>query len=108
MLFASSASNASSKRLRGLQLVRSLGGFTEPIAAVNGVAVITVSGFSSSPTVDVTTGRVTFAAAPALGAVLAWSGKFYFRCRFLQDKLEFSRFMRNFWSANKVEFISVK
>jgi uncharacterized protein (TIGR02217 family) len=90
------------------KLVRELGNFIEPIAAINGPATFTVDGAAVVPTVDATAGMVTFAAPPAAQAVLKWSGKFYFRCRFLQDRLEFSRFLKDFWSANKVEFISIK
>jgi uncharacterized protein (TIGR02217 family) len=90
------------------RLVRALGGYVEPIAAVDGVAAFTADGVPVAPAVDAMAGKVTFAAAPAAGVVLAWSGKFYFRCRFLQGRMEFTRFLKNFWSANKVEFISIK
>jgi hypothetical protein len=45
---------------------------------------------------------------PAAGHTLTWSGQFYFRCRFDHDEAEFEQFMSNFWSANRIEFTSVK
>lgn len=53
-------------------------------------------------------GLVTFASAPLAGAALTWTGSFYYRCRFLQDSMDFDNFMQNLWQAKKVEFISVK
>src|SRR3569623_223647 len=90
------------------RLVRNMGGFTEPIAAINGTPVIKVDGIVTAVTVNAAEGTVTFAAPPAADAALSWSGQFYYRCRFLQGKQEFKRFLQNFWSASKVELISVK
>ena len=54
------------------------------------------------------TGAVTFTTAPTTGQVLAWSGAFYRRCRFLGDRMDTRRFMQDLYSAERVEFISVK
>lgn len=87
------------------QLVRSFGSFVEPVGGVNtATAVIQVAGVTTAVTFDSTTSMVTFAAAPANGAVLTWSGQFYFRCRFLQDEIAFEQFLQDLWSAKAVEF----
>jgi hypothetical protein len=39
------------------------------------------------------------------GSALTWTGSYYYRCRFLQDTLEFNEFMNSLWEAKKVEFI---
>lgn len=89
------------------QLVRNMGGFIEPIKALNGTPTITING---TPTVAFTesNGIITFTAPPALNAVLAWSGSFYFRCRFKNDEMEFAQFMKQFWELKKIEFVSIK
>lgn len=90
---------------RAFQLVRSLGGFAEPVGAVNtGTAVIAVAGVTTAVTFDASQSIVTFAAPPAFGAALTWSGQFYFRCRFLQDEIGFEQFLQDLWTAKSVEF----
>lgn len=53
-------------------------------------------------------GEVTLPEALVTGGLLSWTGQYYWRCRFLQDQMEFARFLKNFWQANKVEFITVQ
>lgn len=51
---------------------------------------VTVNGTPTAVTVDYERGIVTFAVAPALGAVISWSGPFAVWVRFDQDWLPFS------------------
>ncbi len=103
-LFGSGNGNTSK-----FQLVRSLGGFAEPVIALPGGLQVFVNGvLQPAVTVDASTGIVTFAAAPAAGAALTWTGQFYFRCRFVHDSTEFENFMKDLWTAKKVELVSVK
>jgi len=93
-------------------LVRTLGGFVEPVGAVNGLPTIKANG-TVVPSANYTISDnavLTFNAGqlPTVGAVLTWSGSFYYRCRFVQDSLEFSKFTRDLWGAKKIEFQSVK
>ncbi|WP_428421972.1 DUF2460 domain-containing protein [Methylibium sp.] len=91
------------------QLVRSRGGFVQPVydlvAApqiyVNGT--LQVSGYTVSAS-----GLVTFSSAPANGAALTWTGSYYWRVRFKQDSTEFSQFLFNLWEAKTVELITRK
>lgn len=91
------------------QLIRTMGGFNEPIQNVNGAPSIYINGVlqASGYTVG-STGIVTFTSAPAIGAALTWSGSFYFRCRFLQDLAEFDQFAKNLWAMKSIKFQSVK
>jgi uncharacterized protein (TIGR02217 family) len=91
------------------QLVRSFGGFAEAVTDLNGAPSLYKAGTlqSSGYTVSAT-GLVTFSTAPTTGQALTWSGAFYRRCRFLGDRLDTTKFMRDLWEARKVEFISVK
>ena len=53
-------------------------------------AAITVNGVATAVTLDADRGMVSFAAAPAAGAQLRWSGRFGLWVRFDQDYLPFS------------------
>lgn len=91
------------------QLVRSFGGFTEPVYDLNGSPSIYKAGTLQSSGVTISsTGLVTFTVAPTPGQALTWTGSYYFRCRFLADQLEFNQFMKQFWELRTMEFITVK
>ncbi len=96
---------------RSFQLVRSLGGFIEPIIAPNAVNNIYLAGVAQSPsayTVDGTTGIVTFVTAPAAAVAVTADFTFYFRCRFVDDSMDFEKFMNQLWRAKKLALISLK
>ena len=88
-------------------LVRSYGGFVEPIGAVNGTPTIYING-SSTSAYTITNNVLTFTSAPSSGSVLTWTGNFYYKCRFMQDSMEFNQFLHQLWEAKKVEFVSIK
>jgi uncharacterized protein (TIGR02217 family) len=92
------------------QLVRSMGGFAEPIQNLNSTPTIYSNGtlVSGGAYSIGSTGIVTFTTAPTSGAILTWSGTFYFRCRFMQDTADFEQFALNLWQLKKIQFQSVK
>lgn len=92
------------------QLVRTFGGYTEPVLALQAQPSVYVNGVLqvSGVSANTSTAILTFTSAPAPGTLLTWSGSYYFRCRFMDDSIDFENFMRNFWQAKKVEFVSVK
>jgi uncharacterized protein (TIGR02217 family) len=91
------------------QLVRSFGGFTEPIYDINGTPSIYKAGVLQGSGYSINaTGLVTFTVAPTGGQALTWTGSYYFRCRFLKDQLEFNQFMKQFWELRTMEFKTVK
>lgn len=93
------------------QLVRSFGGYTEPVWDVNSVPLIYKSAVLQATPTNYTIsagGLVTFVVAPAAAAPLTWTGTYYWRCRFLKDNLSFTQFMRQLWSLRALEFITVK
>lgn len=90
------------------QLVRTLGEFAEPVHGPHVPTItVTVNGSPAAHTVD-NGGRVTFAVPPAAGALVRWSGQFYYRVRFASDQAEFERFLHQLWSLKKIEFTTVK
>lgn len=93
------------------QLLRSYGGYIEPMTAIDGVPVIRLNGVvqaAGSAWSLGATGIVTFAVAPAAGAVVSADFSFYFRCRFTDDTLEFMQSMAGIWEAQSVKFRTIK
>lgn len=87
------------------QLVRSFGGFVEPVENVNVISAIKVAGVtqSASAYTITSTGLLVFVTPPAAGSAIAWSGTFYYRCRFLDDSADFSKFMAGLWELKKLD-----
>ncbi|MGD9613844.1 MAG: DUF2460 domain-containing protein [Alphaproteobacteria bacterium] len=90
------------------QLVRSFGEYVEPITAPNVVTikqdgVVTSAGLYS---VNAGTGVVTFSSAPANGVIVTADFTYYFRCRFVDDTIDFENFMHQLWEAKQVKFRS--
>lgn len=99
------------------QLIRSYGGFTEPVQSPDPGVEIKADGAGSwtlangkLTSVSINTGVVTFAqeTAPGTGQALTWTGFYYWRCRFMQDMAEFNEFLKLLWEAKKIEFITDK
>lgn len=115
-LFFDKTDNTAAEQVIGLgdgvttqyQLVRALGGFVEPVYGITGAQTIKVAGVTSGGATVSPLGLVTLPAPAAGGAAVTWSGQFCWRCRFDGDSQAFEQFMANFWSAKKVEFITVK
>lgn len=95
----------------GFQLVRTFGGFTEPIFApltttlfgiyVDGV--LQTGGYSMLPG-----GVIEFSTPPASGAVVTGSFGYYWPVRFVADQYDFAKFMNRLWEQKKLELISLK
>lgn len=97
--------------IQDFQLLRTLGGFVEPIQNLNGAIVVKDNGVTKTLTADYTigtTGIVHFVTAPVAGHVLTWTGSFYFRCRFMQDQYEFNNFAQQLFDLDSIDFQSVK
>jgi uncharacterized protein (TIGR02217 family) len=93
------------------QLVRTFGGYVEPVHDTNSTPVIKVANSTKTAGVDYnisTAALVTFANAPASNASVTWTGTYYRRCRFKQDSAEFTQFMRLLWSLGELTMVSVK
>ena len=90
------------------QLIRTFGGFTEPVTAPNLVSAVSLNGTATTGySVDPATGLVTFAVAPAAGAVITADFTYYWRVRFLADSYDFDYFLYQLWSLKQLEFQSV-
>jgi hypothetical protein len=90
------------------QLVRALGGFTVPVFLVNGTPQIFVGGVLTAPASISAYGVVNFTTPPANGALLTWTGSFFWPCRFDDDVADFSKFMNQFWELKSLKFSTEK
>lgn len=82
-------------------------GMTEPVQNVKTVTDIKAAGsLVSSGNYSVgSSGMISFVTAPANGAILTWSGQFYYRCRFTEDEAQFERFLEGLWKLGEIEMI---
>jgi len=94
------------------QLVRSFGGFVEPVFSPIGTPIVKVNGVTQTPITQYTVstlGVITLIPTPSIaGQTLTWSGSYYYRCRFLQDNIDFEQFLQHLWHLKKIEFTSIK
>lgn len=78
-------------------LLRSRGTFVQPVDGSFGARSATVNGVAAAATFSDVDGTVTFDAAPANGAALAWTGNYYYACRFKDDSNDFSQIVSQLW-----------
>ena len=70
---------------------------------------IYVAGVLQDPTSYVFTApnTLTFHTAPAAGAQITASFRYYFVCRFATDSQDFEEFMANLWTLHELQLITV-
>jgi hypothetical protein len=92
------------------QLVRALGGFAEPVFLLNGYPTIYVNGIVNTQWKIDAFGNVFFNSgnAPASGALLSWSGSYYWPCRFDEDTTDFSKFLNQIFELKSLKFTTEK
>ncbi|UWT14345.1 DUF2460 domain-containing protein [Neisseria gonorrhoeae] len=93
------------------QLVRSMGGFIEPVSAVKERPAVKVGGTALAYGHDYTVtdkGVLVFNTPQPPGRPITWTGGFYFRVRFTSDTVDFENVLGSLWAAKKIEFTSVK
>jgi uncharacterized protein (TIGR02217 family) len=85
-------------------------GTAELIQNLNGTPVLYDNGtpISAANYTISATGVVTFGVShfPVTGHTLSWSGSFYYRCRFDDDEIPWTKFQYKRWTAKKVAFTS--
>lgn len=93
------------------QLARQRGGngYSETVQNVKGTPTVYVGGTAQASGYSIgDTGLITFNTAPASGAAIAWTGEFYFRCRFGSDAQDFTNWIQDVWESQTLTFQSVK
>ncbi|MEC4589504.1 DUF2460 domain-containing protein [Nitrospirillum amazonense] len=89
-------------------LVRTFGGYVEPVGGVIGGVTVYVNGTRQTSGYSVAGNVLTFSSPPANGAVLTADFQYAFLCRFKDDGLEFEKFAAQLWQAKQVNLISVR
>jgi hypothetical protein len=91
-------------------MMRSLGGFLEPVGWVTAVANVYLNGtVQSSSSYSLTAPNLlVFTSAPASGATASADFSYAFNCRFLDDQMDFEEFMSSLWRLESMKFRSVK
>lgn len=90
------------------QLTRDFGGFTEPVQNVNVLTNIKSNGVALANPADYTinsTGLVTLTSAGTNGHALTWTGTYYWRVVFNEDKLAFRKMFQTLWELKKLPLI---
>lgn len=93
------------------QLVRSMGGFIEPVLAVKERPAVKVGGVALTYGRDYTVtdkGVLVFNTPQTPNSPITWTGGFYFRVRFTSDTVDFENVLGSLWAAKKIELTSVK
>jgi hypothetical protein len=90
-------------------MMRSLGGFLEPVGWVTSIANIYLNGAPQSSGFSLSTpNTLAFTSAPGNGVVVSADFSYAFNCRFLDDRMDFEEFMSNLWKLDSMKFRSVK
>ncbi len=97
-------------------LVRTFGGFVEPVLAPNTVSKVYVDGVDAAGNWSVSSwgsaapGVITFAGghAPTNAKAVTADFTYYWPCRFTDDSIPFNKFISNMYEGKKVSFISLK
>jgi uncharacterized protein (TIGR02217 family) len=104
---ASAAFGTGDGSTKTFQLQRQLGSFAEPVYAVFDPTVLESGSPAGAYTLE-PNGQIVFAAAPAEGVALTWSGYFYFGCRFLEDELSAEQITAQLWAGKSLKFTSIR
>ena len=89
---------------KAFQLVRNFANAIEPVQAPNNRTIYVNNNSNNAITVDNNTGIVSFNSAPANGASIAWNGTYYWRCRFMDDSVDFEEWSYKLWQLQKLQF----
>jgi hypothetical protein len=91
-------------------MMRSLGGFLEPVGWITSIAAVYLDGAvqSGSSYSLATPNTLTFGSAPGSGVTISADFAYAFNCRFLDDRMDFEEFMSNLWRLDSMKFRSVK
>ncbi|WP_186291165.1 DUF2460 domain-containing protein [Nitrospirillum viridazoti] len=89
-------------------LVRTFGGYVEPVGAVVGGLTIYVNGARQTSGYSVAGNALTFSRPPASGAVISADFQYAFLVRFKDDAITAERFLRQMWSVGEVNLITVR
>lgn len=89
-------------------LVRSFGGYSEQVGALDQLSGVAVNGQPVAASIAPFGRAVTLAVAPPAGAVVTADFSFLFRVRFDIDLAEFEQFAARLWQLQTCDLVSLK
>jgi len=90
-------------------IMRSLGGFLEPVGWVRALSNVYLNGVRQTSGFSLATpNTLNFTSAPGSGVVVSSDFSYAFQCRFLDDQMDFEEFMADLWKLASMKFRSVK
>jgi len=87
---------------KSFQLLRHVGAIGYPVYDLNGSPSVYINAVLTAA-YTITSGLITFTAAPAVGAALTWSGGYYVRCAYSADNLDCERVMMGYYKSGVVK-----
>ena len=102
---------------KNFAIVRSLGGFVEPVLHAPTVSAVYLNGVSqatpavwsaTASTGGYGTDTITFVTAPGVGVAITADFIMNYVCRFTNDENEFNQMMNQLWEMKTLNFESVK
>ena len=90
------------------RLTRQYGSYVEPVFGVYNKPKIYVNGTETTAFTWNKQGLITFNSAPANGAVLKWTGRWFYRCHFQEDEAEFQQIFMGGWNLEELVLESIK
>lgn len=89
-------------------LVRTLGGYVEPVGGVVNMGTVYYDGHAQIGNFTLNGPVLRLPASPQAGAVISADFQYGFLCRFKEDNLTFEKFMHQLWQAQQVTLVSVR
>lgn len=90
------------------RLVHQYGTFVEPVFGVLNKPHIFINNAETTAFTWDKTGLIRFSYPPADGAVLKWTGRWFYRCHFQNDEAEFQQIFMGGWSLEELVLESIK
>lgn len=90
------------------KLIRTFGGFSEPVSWALIVTNVKVGGVTTSAWALTEPNTLTFTSPPASGALVAADITYAFQCRFIDDQNDFENILSGLWQVQSLKFRSVK
>lgn len=88
------------------QALRTFGTFVEPVFNINAITNVKVNGSITAAYTLQPNGVIRMNVAPTAGQTVTWTGSYYFRARFVEDRLNLKKFLNQVWSGQSVPLIA--
>ena len=93
---------------KSFRLVHQFGNYVEPVFGIANKPHIFLNNAETTAFTWDKQGLITFTNAPADGAILAWTGRWFYRCHFQNDEAEFEQIFMGGWSLDELVLESIK